>query len=115
MNDAIRIQELLKLMERIGKNTGHDDISLSQIKTLLFVALRDAQNDPAESREIADRLDLSTSGVSRSVASLGQHGRGKRVGLDLVFAKEDLADRRRKPVMLTRKGRCAINSILEEV
>lgn len=108
-----KLKELLDLMERIGDETGHEDISLHQIKALLYVALRDAQNDPAESREIASQLGLSTSGASRAIASLGEHGRGSRAGLDLVQAKPDLADRRRKPIMLTRKGRKAIAKILE--
>lgn len=108
-----KLQELLNLMTTIGKETGHGDISLHQIKTLLYAALRDSQDDPAESREIAKHLGLSTSGISRSISSLGAYGRGKRPGLDLLQAKEDLNDRRRKPVMLTRKGRKVINAILE--
>lgn len=104
---------LLRLMNSIGDETGHDDISLHQIKVLLFVAQRDAQDDPADSREIAKHLGLSTSGVSRAIASLGEHGRGMRKGLHLLEAKPDLVDRRRKPVTLTRRGLNVINAILE--
>lgn len=110
-----QLDKLTRLMEKIGKETGHPDISLHQIKVLLYVALRDAQNDPTDSREIARHLGLSTSGVSRSIASLGSHGRGDRPGLRLIEAVPDLHDRRRKPVTLTRKGLAAVGRILEVV
>ncbi len=112
-DEGRKLQEMLDLMTAIGRETGHGDISLHQIKTLLYAALRDKQDDPAESREIAKVLGLSTSGMSRSIASLGDYGRGKRPGLGLLSANPDLADRRRKPVMLTRKGRQVIRKILD--
>lgn len=106
------LEKLLGLVKLIGDEVGHPDISLNQLKVLLYVALRDSQGDPSESREIASQLELSTSGVSRALASLGQFGRGQRRGLDLILAKADLNDRRRKPVMLTPKGRLVISKIL---
>ena len=112
-NKGKKLKGMLDLMTAIGRETGHEDISLHQIKTLLYAALRDEQDAPAESREIAKVLGLSTSGMSRSIASLGDYGRGKRPGLGLLSANPDLSDRRRKPVMLTRKGRKAINAILD--
>lgn len=108
-----KLSQLLRLMETIGEETQHEDISLHQVKTLLYVAIRDEQNDPAESREVAAQLGLSTSGVSRAVASLGEHGRGNRAGLNLLHAMPDLQDRRRKPLQLTKRGRKAIEKILE--
>lgn len=112
--DRKQLLRLLKLMEAIGNETGHEDISLHQIKVLLYVALRDAQDNPADSREVAKELGLSTSGVSRAVASLGEYGRGARAGLGLIEAKPDITDRRRKPVMLSRKGLKVVGNILKE-
>ncbi len=103
---------LLTLMSRIGKETGHEDISLHQVKVLLFVALADAQDMPVDGREVSAHLGLSTSGVSRAVASLGEFGRGDRAGLKLVDTHLDLNDRRRKLLRLTRRGLEAIETII---
>lgn len=115
MSTTKKLTGLLKLMNTIGEATGHEDISLHQIKALLYVALKDSQNDPPESREVAKALGLSTSGVSRAVASLGEYGRGKRAGLGLLHASPDLQDRRRKPLMLTKRGRQVIEQITKEM
>ncbi|WP_295797092.1 MarR family winged helix-turn-helix transcriptional regulator [uncultured Microbulbifer sp.] len=112
-SDTRSLKKLLQLMTTVGKETGHSDITLHQIKVLLFVALRDAQDDPADSREISGALQLSTSGVSRALASLGDYGRGGRGGLGLIELRVDPNDRRRKPVMLSRKGLKVMAAILE--
>lgn len=108
------LAKLADTVDRIGTETGHGDISLHQIKTLLFVARRDLAGQPADQREIADGLRLSTSGVSRAIASLGHYGRGDRSGLGLVETKPSLSDRRRKPVVLTRKGLSVLSKILSK-
>lgn len=106
------LRDLLLLLNTIGEATGHTDLTLHQAEVLTFVALREASEDPADSREIAAHLGLSTSGVSRAVASLGEHGRGARGGLGLLTTKTDLHDRRRKWVRLSRKGQKAMEAII---
>ncbi|MEW5249892.1 MarR family winged helix-turn-helix transcriptional regulator [Microbulbifer discodermiae] len=107
-----KLNNLLDLVGTIGKVTKHEDMSLHQLKVLLLVAVRDAYESPADSREIAEALGLSTSGVSRAVASLGEHGRGKSSGLGLLETHIDPEDRRRKFVQLSRKGVKALTEIV---
>lgn len=56
-------------------------------------------------KEMADRLGISQSSSSRIVAALGKWHRLGKPGYDLVEASEDPAERRRKIMHLTPKGR----------
>jgi len=71
--------------------------------TFLVVAERDPE--PIHMGDLATRVGLAQSSVSRNVASLGAWSRHKRLGLKLLQCKEDLMDRRRKLVSLTPSGR----------
>ncbi|MFD2261621.1 MarR family winged helix-turn-helix transcriptional regulator [Lacibacterium aquatile] len=69
---------------------------------LSFLTL--ASNEGLSLGELASRLDIAQSSASRNVAALSAwHSFGKP-GLDLVEAKEDPRERRRKLVTLTPKG-----------
>lgn len=62
-------------------------------------------------KELGDKLGIAQSSTSRNVAALSKWHRLNREGLDLVEAKEDPAERRRKIVMLTPKGRALIEAL----
>lgn len=111
---ANQLEGLVKLMTKIGEATGHKDLSLHSINVFLQSALAVENKDPVDSRELAKLTGLSTSGVSRAVALLGDWHRGKP-GLGLVSAVPDLNDRRVKPVKLTRRGEFAIDAILKAI
>ena len=80
-------------VERLG-------LSLSQIKSLGFMAER----DPVTLGDIADEIGLSLPAVSRAVEGLHKRGLVKRV--------EDPADRRAKRVSLTAKGRRTFGGLI---
>lgn len=56
-------------------------------------------------KDLADRVGVSQSSMSRNVAALSETHRYGKAGYDLVFATEDPTERRRKIVKLTPKGR----------
>ena len=56
-------------------------------------------------KELADALGVAQSTMSRNVAYLDRINRHHQPGLDLVRATEDPAERRRKIVTLTPRGR----------
>ena len=88
------------LMRHLMANTGRDffheverlDLSLSQIKTLQFMA----DHEPGTLRAISDELGLSLPGVSRAIDGLHKRGIVKRT--------EDPDDRRARCLTLTAKG-----------
>lgn len=55
--------------------------------------------------ELSQRVRISRASVSRNVAALSQWNRHDKPGLNLVLAKEDPSERRRKLVYLTSKGK----------
>lgn len=64
-----------------------------------------AQNEGLTMADISKQMELAQSTCSRNIAALSKWHRLNRPGLDLVVAKEDPVERRRKVVYLTPKGR----------
>lgn len=64
--------------------------------------------------DIANACDISQASVSRNVALLSSYTRYKTKGPNLLEAKEDMHERRRKLVSLTNKGLKFYND-LEEI
>lgn len=108
-----RLGRGLALFDLFLQETGDEDLTLNQVRVLLYVALRDAQGEPPESREVAAKLGLSSAGVSRTLAILGSYGRGGRKALGLVESRTDYEDRRRKPLHITRKGSKFIQKVMD--
>jgi len=100
--------DLGAVMRHLITHTGRDffheverlDLSLSQIKTLQFMADR----EPGTLRALSDELGLSLPGVSRAIDGLHKRGMVKRV--------EDPDDRRAKRVSLTAKGKRTFDGLM---
>ena len=99
---------LLKVVERFREIDG--EMQAQAIAVLLKVAKNPL---PLKMAEIAEELGLSQSTISRNVAYLGDWNRRKEAGHKLVEAYEDLAERRRKLVRLTAKGKRFVKSLNE--
>lgn len=84
-----KLGNLLKLIKRIGVATGNKDLSMHALNVLFLAAQADLRGEPLESREIAKAAGISTSAVSRQVASLGDWHRSQRPGLGLLEMKPD--------------------------
>ena len=99
---------LLKVIERFREIDG--EMQAQAIAVLLKVAKNPL---PLKMAEIAEELGLSQSTISRNVAYLGDWNRRKEAGHKLVEAYEDPAERRRKLVRLTAKGKRFVKSLNE--
>lgn len=64
---------------------------------------------------LGERLDMPQSSVSRNVSVLSKWGARHKPGLDLVVTEEDPAERRRKIVRLTPKGRRMVSEFTRSV
>jgi len=71
-----------------------------------------ANNEGVTMKELGDKLGISQSSCSRNVAALSKVHRLNKPGHDLVYAIEDPAERRRKIVFLTPKGKRVAESIV---
>jgi DNA-binding MarR family transcriptional regulator len=70
-----------------------------------------AENEGLSMRDLSERLGIAQSSASRNVAALSQwHSFGKP-GHDLVEAREDPRERRRKIITLTTKGAALIRDL----
>lgn len=99
---------LLKVVERFREIDG--EMQAQAIAVLLKVAKNPL---PLKMAEIAEELGLSQSTISRNVAYLGDWNRRKEAGHKLLEAYEDPAERRRKLVRLTAKGKRFVKSLNE--
>ncbi len=65
--------------------------------------------------DLGERVGIAQSSVSRNVAALGKVNRFHQPGHDLLEAKEDPMERRRKLVDLTMKGKRVVQTIVEVI
>ena len=85
-----------------------------QAQTMMcLLVVAQAHPIPIQMREIARRVGLAQSSTSRNVALLGKTHRKGLPGLDLLYACEDVTDRRTKVVSLTSRGERFINQLLK--
>ncbi len=61
--------------------------------------------------EIAEKLAMAQSSVSRNVSLLSKWSWQRKEGLNFLIASEDPMERRRKLVSLTNRGRKLMGSI----
>lgn len=71
-----------------------------------------ANEEGVTMKTIGDRLGISQSSCSRHVSILSKRYSIDKLGHDLVYAIEDPAERRRKIVFLTPKGKRVAESLL---
>lgn len=69
--------------------------------------------EPILMTDLGDRVGIAQSSVSRNVAALSKVNRFHQPGFDLLEAREDPMERRRKLVDLTVKGRRVATSLAE--
>ncbi len=70
-----------------------------------------ARHEGLSMGDLAQRLDIAQSSASRNIAALSRwHSFGKP-GHDLIEAREDPRERRRKIVSLTQRGRALIDNL----
>lgn len=108
-----RITAIANDYETLAEAFGDATLPIHSLLLFLRVAEADLKGEPLEGRDLAKKMKLSTSAISRNVASLGEWHRHQRPGMGLIQAVPDLMDRRRKPITLTKKGHQVISLILK--
>lgn len=103
LRKAIRIFEEFKRLD--------PEMPLQQMITLLQVAAYEG----ISLSELSEKVGNATSSTSRNVGILGEYGRGKSSGLNVVKAVTDPTDRRKQLVYLTAKGEEFIDRLLHLV
>lgn len=91
------------------------EVNVSIVNTFLGVALwgEDSRpDDPVSLQELAERVGLSETTVSRHIRYLGLRRRVGVEGLGLVDTKFHPLDRRRRVVFLTRQGKVLRDRLL---
>jgi DNA-binding MarR family transcriptional regulator len=79
---------------------------------LVFLQIaRSTDSDGVSLQDLADSCDVSSAAITRIVQELGEFNRKAEPGLKLVEYNMHLADRRFKPVVLTKKGRALANRL----
>jgi len=113
----IDIQKLKEFKEAVRVLSDLTDHAAPLHQTLVFLetAYAQAKGESIEVAQIADVVDLSTSSTSRNVAALGEWHRSQRAGLQLIKTETDFSDRRRKPVVLTKKGETVVGLALDKI
>lgn len=103
---ALASLEFLSVLETI--RTIDPDMPIQQCATLFYVA----GNESCIMQDMASALGFSQSSASRNVAALSKMHRLGKPGLDLIVAEEDPAERRRKLLSLTPKGKRVVEMVL---
>lgn len=102
------LHKILAILEELRKLDA--EMQLQTAATFILVAQRDGG---ITMKELADQLGISQASCSRNVAALSRWHRLNKPGHDLVIATEDPAERRRKIVFLTPKGKRVIKSLTD--
>lgn len=109
--DKKKLKDLLAALHLVADLTG-GAAPLHQTIILLEVALAETQGNHLEILELADKVSVSNSSISRNVAALGDWHRSQRPGLMLVKTVNEQADRRRKAITLTKKGETVVGLVV---
>lgn len=92
-----------------------DEMPVSLMKTYLGVILWGAdrrRDDPLTMLELADKIGLPATTVSRHLRYLGEYERPGVSGADLVQTSINPLDRRQRIVELTSKGRALRDNVM---
>ena len=116
MATALDLQKLLRA-NALFMN-GEREINAAIINTFLGVAIWGADQrpyDPISLRELAQRVSLPATTVSRHLRYLGHHERKGVPGMGFVETFHLPDDARAKYVKLTPKGRAMVSELLSVV
>lgn len=78
-----------------------------------YIFLMVAQVPSIYQRELATRVDLTSSSLSRAISTLDKWSWLKKPGLHLVSSEVDLMDRRQRIIKLTKKGQDLYRKLMQ--
>lgn len=107
MSDETAVLRLIRALEEFRKLD--PEMPVQTVLTFLNVAAKEGLSGT----ELAARVDLSSSSISRNITAFAQVNRFKKPGYDLLDYREDtLGDARRKVVTLNARGRTFLERVL---
>jgi len=101
------IKKIQKVVEEFRKLDG--EMPMQMASTFMVVA----RHQGITMKDIAEKVGVTQSSVSRNIGALGSRHRYGKEGLKLVKTEEDDIDIRRKVVHLTPKGTKFVASLVE--
>lgn len=105
MQKELSLEKSVRFIEEFRKLDA--EMPLQAIAAFLTIA----QDEGVTMREIGEKVGISQASCSRNVAALSEHHRPNKRGHDLVIAKKDPLEKRRKIIFLTPKGRLLAKAI----
>lgn len=119
-----KLQAAYELLNTICNDVS-DTMPVRQALAFVAVAIRATRDGYADLREIAEDTGANSAVASRDLLVLGEHGRGAgKPGYDLVAvdmgairatAPGGRPDLRRRPYVLTKKGKAVVAKLVESV
>ena len=96
----------LKIVEAV--RSVDPEFAIQQLACLMYIAA----NEGCMVQDMADGLDMTQSSASRNVFALSKVHRLGKEGYNLVVSEADPAERRRKLLYLTPKGKKVVKNLL---
>lgn len=111
-SDASKTDSVRQVLHVLNKELG---TGTPQYVGLLFLEIAsDCERDgKCDQRNLRKRLGLPRAVISRALSSLGPKTPRKMPGLGLLEFRPDYEDMRRKPVVLTTKGRRLLEKLAQ--
>lgn len=101
------MMKAMRLLEEFRKLD--PEMQMQTAQAFIYVAIHPGTT----MKQLGDALGISQASCSRNIAALSKWHRLDRPGHDLVVAQEDPAERRRKIVTLTPKGKRIAKALLD--
>lgn len=107
-------ERLLRAMTVLGELM-EPRMTWLQGMAFLQVALADTRGEEMDLKKLGDRMNLPSSTITRLAQGLGEWDRMQKPGMKVVEERMDLADRRRRFITLSAKGKRVLSTALEEM
>ncbi len=109
------VERVLRAMRVLRDVTGHAEMTVNSAVCYLAIATWEDDNQRPSVSDIADYLEWDAQLVSRAIGPLLEMHRVNRKGLGLVVSKATEADRRKRTLSLTAKGRRVLSAVYEAI
>lgn len=109
------VEKVLHALRVLRDVTGHAEMTVNSAACYLAIATWADDNQRPSVSDIADHLGWDAQLVSRAIGPLLDIHRVNRKGLGLIVSRASEADRRRRALSLTTKGRRVLSAIHEAI
>ena len=104
-----RLLQALDLFAALQPQHKEKQLPLDMLRVFLTVALNEGEG----AMKFAEVSKVKNTTVSRHLHDLGELDRYQNAGLELVYQKVDVRDKRRRPTYLTPEGRSFLRRLID--